>query len=314
MVTIEEKMSMSKLCENRVVIVTGGARGIGREHCLMLAENGAKVVVNDLGGARDGTGSGLGPADEVVQEIQAMGGEAIANGDDVSDWEGAQRMINMAVEHFGDLTGLVNNAGILRDRMLVNMTEEEWDAVIQVHLKGTFAPARWAAAYWRDKVKSGEEVNASIVNTTSVSGIYGNPGQTNYGAAKAGIASFTVIAARELQRYGIRVNCVAPGALTRMTEDLGMGSASEESKAQMHPRFIAPIVTWLQSAESADVTGRVFEASGQLLGVANGWHRGPAVDAVDDPNEIAEIARQLVRDSQLNCGMDGQPYDGGLLG
>ena len=188
---------MSKLCEGRVVIVTGGARGIGREHCLMLAEHGAKVIVNDLGGARDGTGSDLGPADEVVAEIEAMGGEAAANGDDVSDWEGAQRLVNQAVETYGDLTGIVNNAGILRDRMLVNMTETEWDAVIQVHLKGTFAPARWAGAYWREKAKAGETVNASIVNTTSVSGIYGNPGQTNYGAAKMGIAAFTIIAARE---------------------------------------------------------------------------------------------------------------------
>ena len=257
---------MSKLCEGRVVIVTGGARGIGREHCLMLAEHGAKVVVNDLGGARDGSGSDQGPADDVVAEIELMGGEAVANGDDVSDWEGAQRMVNQAIETFGDLTGIVSNAGILRDRMLVNMTEAEWDAVIQVHLKGTFAPARWAASYWRDKAKAGEPVNASIVNTSSVSGLYGNPGQTNYGAAKMGIAAFTVIAARELKRYGVRVNAIAPGALTRMTEDLGMGDASEEDRALMHPRYIAPIVTWLQSAESADVTGRVFEASGRLLG------------------------------------------------
>ena len=305
---------MSKLCEGRVVIVTGGARGIGREHCLMLAEHGAKVVVNDLGGARDGTGADLGPADEVVNEIEAMGGEAVANGDDVSDWEGAQRMVNQAVETFGDLTGIVNNAGILRDRMLVNMTEEEWDAVIKVHLKGTFAPARFAAAYWRDKAKAGDEVNASIVNTSSVSGIYGNPGQTNYGAAKMGIAAFTIIAARELQRYGVRVNAVAPGALTRMTEDLGMGEASEEDKALMHPRYIAPIVTWLMSAESADVTGRVFEASGRLLGIANGWHRGPTHEAIADPTQIADVARQLVRDAQPNSDMQGAPYDGGLLG
>ncbi len=305
---------MSKLCEGRVVIVTGGARGIGREHCLMLAEHGARVVVNDLGGARDGTGSDLGPADEVVAEIRDMGGEAIANGDDVSDWEGAQRLVNQAIETFGDLHGVVNNAGILRDRMLVNMTEAEWDGVIQVHLKGTFAPSRWAAAYWRDKAKAGETVNASIVNTSSVSGIYGNPGQTNYGAAKMGIAAFTIIAARELQRYGVRVNAVAPGALTRMTEDLGMGSASEEDKALMHPRYIAPIVTWLMSAESADVTGRVFEASGRLLGIANTWHRGPVHDAIDDPTQIADVARQLVRDAQPNSDMQGEPYDGGLIG
>ena len=217
----------------------------------MLASHGAKVVCNDLGGARDGTGADIGPADEVVNEITAMGGEAVANGDDVSDWEGAQRLVNQAIETFGDLHGVVNNAGILRDRMLVNMTEAEWDAVIKVHLKGTFAPARWASSYWREKSKAGEQVNASIVNTTSVSGIYGNPGQTNYGAAKMGIAAFTIIAARELGRYGVRVNAVAPGALTRMTEDLGMGEASEEDQALMHPRYIAPIVTWLCSEESA---------------------------------------------------------------
>ncbi|MFT7646025.1 MAG: NAD(P)-dependent dehydrogenase (short-subunit alcohol dehydrogenase family) [Candidatus Poriferisodalaceae bacterium] len=304
---------MSKLCEDRVVIVTGGARGIGREHCLMLAEHGAKVVVNDLGGARDGTGADLGPADEVVKEIETMGGEAVANGDDVSDWEGAQRLINTAVETFGDLHGVVNNAGILRDRMLVNMTEAEWDAVIQVHLKGTFAPARWAGAYWREKAKAGEPVSGSIVNTTSVSGIYGNPGQTNYGAAKMGIAAFTIIAARELLRYGVRVNAVAPGALTRMTEDLGMGEASEEAQAQMHPRFIAPIVTWLMSDDSKDVTGRVFEASGHVLAVANTWHRGPTHEAVDDPTQIGDVARQLVREAQLNSSMEGTPLDGGLL-
>ncbi len=304
---------MAKLCEDRVVVVTGGARGIGREHCLMLAEHGAKIVVNDLGGARDGTGVDKGPADEVVDEIKAMGGEAVSNGDDVSDWEGAQRLINQAVETFGDLHGLVNNAGILRDRMLVNMLESEWDAVIAVHLKGTFAPARWAASYWREQAKAGKKVNASIVNTTSVSGIYGNPGQTNYGAAKMGIAAFTIIAARELQRYGVRVNAVAPGALTRMTEDLGMGQQDEEQKAMMHPRYIAPIVTWLCSAEAADVTGRVFEASGRLLGIANTWHRGPTMDAVDDPTKIAAAARKLVKEAQLNSDMEGKPLDGGLL-
>ncbi len=303
---------MSKLCEGRVVIVTGGARGIGREHCLMLAEHGAKVVCNDLGGARDGTGADIGPADEVVNEIAAMGGEAVANGDDVSDWEGAQRLVNQAIETFGDLHGVVNNAGILRDRMLVNMTEAEWDAVIKVHLKGTFAPARWASSYWREKSKAGEQVNASIVNTTSVSGIYGNPGQTNYGAAKMGIAAFTIIAARELARYGVRVNAVAPGALTRMTEDLGMGEASEEDQAMMHPRYIAPIVTWLCSEEAAGVSGRVFEASGRMLAIAEGWERGPTIDAIDDPTKIGDAARQLVRDARLNSGMSGAPADGGI--
>ncbi len=303
---------MAQLCDGRVVIVTGGARGIGREHCLMLAAHGAKVVVNDLGGARDGTGTDQAPADDVVAEIRDAGGEAVSNADDVSDWEGAQRLVNQAIETFGDLHAVVNNAGILRDRMLVNMTEAEWDAVIKVHLKGTFAPARWAASYWREKVKSGETVDASIVNTTSVSGIYGNPGQTNYGAAKMGIAAFTIIASRELARYGVRVNAIAPGALTRMTEDLQMGSASEEEQALLHPRYIAPIVTWLCSTDSAGVSGRVFEASGSLLGVANSWHRGPTIEPIDDPTKIGDAARQLVRDAQLNPNMSGKPSDGGL--
>jgi NAD(P)-dependent dehydrogenase (short-subunit alcohol dehydrogenase family) len=300
---------MSKLCEGRVAIVTGAGRGIGREHALMLAAHGAKVVVNDLGGERDGTGASIGPAAEVVQAIKAAGGEAISNGDDISDWSGAQRMIAQAVTMFGRLDVLVNNAGILRDRMVVNMTEAEWDAVIKVHLKGTFAPAHFAAAYWRDQAKAGKPFDARIINTTSVSGIYGNPGQTNYGAAKAGIAAFTIIAARELKRYGITVNAVAPGALTRMTEDIGMGRASEEEKAMMHPRWIAPIVTWLASAESAHITGRIFEASGRVLAVAEGWHRGPTAKPVDDPTRIGTVASELVERARKNAGMDGKDLD-----
>jgi NAD(P)-dependent dehydrogenase (short-subunit alcohol dehydrogenase family) len=300
---------MSKLCEGRVAIVTGAGRGIGREHALMLAAHGAKVVVNDLGGARDGTGASLHPAAEVVQEIQAAGGEALVNGDDVSDWGGAQRMIEHAVNTFGRLDVLVNNAGILRDRMLVNMTEAEWDAVIKVHLKGTFGPAHHAAAYWRDQAKAGKPVDARLINTTSVSGIYGNPGQTNYGAAKAGIAAFTIIAARELKRYGITVNAVAPGALTRMTEDLGMGRGNEEEKALLHPRWIAPIVTWLASADSAHITGRVFEASGHVLAIAEGWHRGPTAKPIDDPTLIGAVATELVERARKNAGMDGKDLD-----
>jgi NAD(P)-dependent dehydrogenase (short-subunit alcohol dehydrogenase family) len=300
---------MSKLCEGRVAIVTGAGRGIGREHALMLAAHGAKVVVNDLGGERDGTGASMGPAADVVQEIKAAGGEALVNGDDVSDWSGAQRMIERAVTTFGRLDVLVNNAGILRDRMLVNMTEAEWDAVIKVHLKGTFGPAHHAAAYWRDQAKAGKAVDARIINTTSVSGIYGNPGQTNYGAAKAGIAAFTIIAARELKRYGITVNAVAPGALTRMTEDLGMGRGNEEEKALLHPRWIAPIVTWLASAESAHITGRVFEASGHVLAIAEGWHRGPTAKPIDDPTLIGAVATELVERARKNAGMDGKELD-----
>ena len=297
---------MPGLCEGRVAIVTGAGRGIGREHALMLASHGAKVVVNDLGGEMDGTGQATGPAQEVVDEIKTMGGEAVSNGDSVADWEGAQRLINTAVETFGRLDVLINNAGILRDRMLVNMTAEEWDSVINVHLRGTFAPSRWAAAYWRDRAKAGEANDARIINTTSVSGIYGNPGQTNYGAAKMGIAAFTIIASRELGRYGVTVNAVAPGALTRMTEGLGMGQGSEEDRERMSPRWIAPIVTWLASEQSAGVTGRVFEASGRVLAIAEGWHRGPRVDPVDDPVRMGPVVAELLAKARANAGMDGE--------
>lgn len=301
---------MSGLCEGRVAIVTGAGRGIGREHALMLASEGARVVVNDLGGEMDGTGGDQSPAQQVVEEIEGMGGEAIANGDDVSSWEGAQRMVNMAVETFGGLDAVVNNAGILRDRMLANMTEAEWDAVIQVHLKGTFAPARWAAAYWRERAKAGETNDGRIINTSSVSGIYGNPGQTNYGAAKAGIAAFTIIAAQEMHRYGVTVNAIAPAALTRMTENLGMGQLDDEAIEAMSPRWIAPICTWLVSSESAPVTGRVFEASGQVLGIANMWHRGPTVDPVDDPKEVGPLVQKMMAEAQPNSDMSGAPATG----
>ena len=298
---------MSKLCEGRVAIVTGAGRGIGREHALSLAAHGAKVVVNDLGANVDGSGGDLSPAQQVVQEIAAMGGEAVANGDSVSSWEGAQRLVNTAIDTFGDLHALVNNAGILRDRMLINMTEEEWDAVINVHLKGTFAPSRWAAAYWREQTKAGKPVDGRIINTTSVSGIYGNPGQSNYGAAKAGIASFTNIAALELARYGVTVNAVAPVALTRMTEGLGGAPETDEEREMRSPRWIAPIVTWLASEESKDVTGRVFEASGDVLAIAEGWVRGPRHAPVEDPQAIGPVVRELLAKARKNSGMGGDP-------
>lgn len=303
---------MAHFCEDRVCIVTGGARGIGREYALMLAAHGAKVVVNDLGGARDGTGADLGPADEVVKEIRDAGGEAVANGSDVADFAQAKQMIEQAVDTFGGLDVLINNAGILRDRMLVNMAEEEWDAVIRVHLKGTYAPAHHAAGYWRARSKAGEPVDARLINTTSVSGIYGNAGQTNYGAAKAGIAAFSIIASRELRRYGVTVNCIAPGGLTRLTEDLQQEEITEATRAEKSPRWVAPIVTWLASAESSDVTGRVFEASWNVLAVAEGWHRGPRVDPVEDPTTLGPIVRQMVKEARLNAGMNGEDLDGGL--
>ena len=299
---------MTKLCEGRVAIVTGAGRGIGREHALSLARHGAKVVVNDLGGNVDGSGGDLSPAQSVVDEIKAFGGEAVANGDSVSSWEGAQRLINTAVETFGDLHAVVNNAGILRDRMLTNMTEEEWDAVIKVHLKGTFGPSRWAAAYWRERSKAGETNDGRLINTTSPSGIYGNVGQTNYGAAKAGIASFTIIAAKELARYGVTVNAIAPAALTRMTENLGMGQADEETKERLSPAHIAPIVCWLASPESKDVTGRIFDVTGQALSVSEGWHRGPTEqDPTDDVTKLGDVVKRLVSEARPNANMFG--YD-----
>jgi NAD(P)-dependent dehydrogenase (short-subunit alcohol dehydrogenase family) len=271
----------------------------------MFASEGAKVVVNDVGGDRDGTGADLSPAEQVVKEIEALGGEAAVNGADVSDFGAAKELIDQAVDTFGKLDVVVNNAGILRDRMLVNMTEDEWDAVIKVHLKGTFAPSRHAAAYWRDRAKAGGENRARIINTTSVSGIYGNPGQTNYGAAKQGIAGFTYIASLELERYGVTVNAIAPGALTRLTEDLGSGPVSDERRQEMSPRWIAPLCTWLASEQSEGVTGRVFEATGQLLAVAEGWHRGPTAMAVEDPAAVDEVVRDLLAAARLPAGMDG---------
>ena len=298
---------MSKLCEGRVCVITGAGRGIGREHALMLAEHGAKVVVNDLGGSMEGEGTSEGPAHDVVAEIEAMGGEAVANGDDISDFEGAGRLVQQAIDHFGGLDVVINNAGILRDRMLTNMTEAEWDAVIKVHLKGTWGPSRHAAAYWRERSKAGETNEGRIINTSSPSGIYGNVGQTNYGAAKAGIAAFTIIAAKELGRYGVTVNAIAPAAITRMTENLGMGQTDDETKEKLSPRWIAPIVTWLASTESKDVTGRVFDVTGQALSVAESWHRGPTADPVDDPTKLGPIVAKIVGEARPNANMFG--YD-----
>jgi NAD(P)-dependent dehydrogenase (short-subunit alcohol dehydrogenase family) len=296
------------LCDDRVAIVTGAGRGIGREHALLLAAQGAKVVVNDLGGSMDGSGDDAGPAQQVVDEIVAAGGQAVANTDDVSDWSAAERLVQTAVDAFGRLDVLVNNAGILRDRMLVNMSEAEWDAVIKVHLKGTAGPSHFAARHWRERSKAGEEVDARIVNTSSPSGIYGNAGQTNYGAAKAGIASFTIIAAQELARYGVTVNAVAPAALTRMTEGLGMGQASDEQKEALSPRHIAPVVCWLASPLSRGVTGRVFDVTGRMLSVSEGWHRGPSLEQPDeDPEVLGQAVLDLVAQARPNANMFG--YD-----
>ena len=294
--------------EGRVAIITGAGRGIGREHALLFAAEGAKLVVNDLGGAPDGGGSDRTAAEHVVDEINAMGGEAVANADDVADWEGGQRLINAAVESFGRLDILVNNAGILRDRMLPNMTEDEWDAVIRVHLKGTFAPSRHAAAYWRDESKAiAGPVKARIINVTSTSGIYGNVGQTNYGAAKAGIAAFSIIAARELKRYGVTVNAVSPSAQTRMTE--GLRELTPEQRERRNPRWVSPLVTWLASEESQDVTARVFQAGNGIVAVCEGWRRGPTVEQIDDPVKLGPTVKEMVAAARKNSGMDGLELD-----
>ncbi|MCD0485433.1 SDR family NAD(P)-dependent oxidoreductase [Streptacidiphilus sp. ASG 303] len=299
---------MTQLCSGRVALVTGAGRGIGREHALSLARHGAAVVVNDRGGAVSGDGADTGAAQQVVDEITALGGRAVADHGDVSDWDQAREMVHRAVEHFGDLHVVVNNAGILRDRMLVNMSPEEWDAVVAVHLRGTFNVTRHAAQYWRDRSKAGRPADARIINTTSPSGLYGNVGQANYGAAKAGIAAFTTIVAEELHRYGVTANAVAPAALTRMTEHLiEVDAATAELLA---PRWIAPVVTWLASAESRHVTGRVFDVSGQALAVSEGWHRGPTAEPVADPALLGATVAALMAEARPNADMTGADKEG----
>ena len=297
---------MNGICQERVVVITGAARGIGRAHALAFAAEGAKVVVNDIGGQVDGSGSSEGPAGEVVAAIRAQGGKAVANDDDVSDWAGARRLIDCAVETFGGLDVVVNNAGILRDRMLVNMSEDEWDAVVRVHLKGTVAPMRWAAEYWRERTRGGETNDARIINTSAGSGLYGNPGQVNYGAAKAGIASMTIIAAKELARYGVTVNAIAPAALTRMTENLGFGQRAKEVEVGQFDPFaaenISPLVVWLGSTESAEVTGRVFNVAGGRISIADGWRRGAEQDKGErwNPAELGSVVEQILGEAAPN--------------
>ena len=299
---------MSRLCEGRVAIVTGAGRGVGREHALLLAAHGAKVVVNDIGAGVDGSGKDASPASEVVAAIKKAGGEAIANGEDVSSWKGAKAMIDAAIAHFGRLDVLINNAGILRDRMLTNMDESEWDSVLQVHLKGTFAPSRHASADWRDESKKiGGPVKGRIINTSSTSGIYGNVGQTNYGAAKAGIAAFTIIAARELRRYGVTVNAISPTALTRMTE--GLRQLTPEEAAIRDPKWVSPTVVYLASEEAQDITGRVIQAGLGRIAVCEGWRRGAAVGQVADPAEAGALLRQMLPKVRKNSGMDGLELD-----
>lgn len=299
------------ILDGKVALVTGAGRGIGREHALMMASEGAKVVVNDLGGDTSGAGADATPAQEVVAEIEAMGGEAVVNGGNVATFAEAAAMIQQAVDTYGDINIVVNNAGILRDRMLFSMSEEDWDAVIAVHLKGTYAPSHHAAKYWREKAKAGEDVYGRIINTASPSGIYGNIGQTNYGAAKAGIASFSVIAAQELVKYGVTVNCLAPTAWSRMTADLMGGDAAPEGLAdKISPRWIAVITTWLASPEAQNVTGRVFDIRGDQLGIAEGWHLGPVATQTDDPGDLGPVVAELMGQARLNANMGGVDHEG----
>jgi NAD(P)-dependent dehydrogenase (short-subunit alcohol dehydrogenase family) len=293
----------------RVAVVTGAGRGLGREHALLLAREGAKVVVNDVGVTRDGAPDSVDAAQQVVDEIVGRGGEAVAHTSDISTMDGAQSLVDQAVDQWGRLDVVVNNAGILRDRMLVSMTEDEWDSVIRVHLKGTFATSHFAANHWRAQVKDGKEVDGRIINTTSASGIYGQIGQANYGAAKAGIAAFTIITSRELKRYGVTVNAISPAALTRMTEDLDVARSPEAERGQLDARWPAPICVWLASPLSADVTGRVFSTSGRFLAVAETWHRGPVGEAPAEPADVDAIIRPLIAAARPNSNTLGLDLD-----
>ena len=302
---------MGNLCDGRVAIVTGAGRGIGREHALMLASQGAKVVVNDLGGDVDGAGGDLSPAQEVVAEIEAMGGQALVNGANVADFAAAGEMVQQAIDAWGRLDILVNNAGILRDRMVFSMAEEDFDAVVNVHLKGTFSTTHHASVFWRETVKAGGETFGRIVNTSSPSGIYGNVGQSNYGAAKAGIAAFTVITAMELVKYGVTVNCLAPAAYTRMTSELpGFNNLDDEGQEDMGPRWISVVTAWLCSDAAQNVTGRVFDVVGNRLGIAEQWHLGPTATQPEDPAELTDIVAGLMAEAQLNPDMGGMPTEG----
>ncbi|MFD8011687.1 SDR family oxidoreductase [Streptomyces sp. NPDC058955] len=290
---------MTGLCAERVVVVTGAGRGLGRAHALAFAAEGAKVVVNDLGVGLDGTGGGAGPAQDVVDEIRAAGGDAVAHGGDIATTEGAASLIAAAVDTYGRLDTLVNNAGFLRDRMLVNLDEDDWDAVMRVHLKGHFLPLRHAAAHWRAEAKAGRAPRARVVNTSSGAGLLGSVGQGNYAAAKAGIVGLTLVAAAEMGRYGVQVNAIAPAARTRMTEAaFAEAMAAPEGAAfdAMAPENVSPLVVWLGSDASAGVTGRVFEAEGGRITVMEGWRPGPTADtgARRTPAEAGDTALKLL--------------------
>lgn len=293
------------ICDGRVVIVTGAGRGIGREHALAFAAEGAKVVVNDLGAGIDGSDVGEHPAEQVVAEIKAAGGEAVVNGNDISSWEGARELVKQAIDTYGGLDVLVNNAGFLRDKMLVGMSEEDWDKVTGVHLKGHFAPLRHAAEYWRAESKAGRPRAARVINTSSGAGLFGSVGQGNYATAKAGIALLTIQTAAEMKGYGVTANAIAPSARTRMTTSAGEGMAAQMAAPEdgsfdaMDPANISPLVVWLGSEESGDVTGRVFEVEGGKVTVCDGWQRAASEDkgAKWDPAELGSVVPRLLTES-----------------
>jgi NAD(P)-dependent dehydrogenase (short-subunit alcohol dehydrogenase family) len=297
-----ERRGTARICEGRIVIVTGAGRGLGREHALAFARAGAKVVVNDLGAEIDGSGSSDGPAGEVVDLIRSEGGEAVVNGADVADWAQAAAMVQQAVDTFGGLDVIVNNAGFLRDRMLANCSEAEWDAVVRVHMKGHFAPSRHAIEWWKGRSKAGEEVAGRIINTSSGAGLMGSVGQGNYSAAKAGIAALTLVESAEFGRYGVTANAIAPAARTRMTEQVFAATMAEPGEGEfdaMDPANVSPLVVWLGSLESAAVTGRVFEVEGGKVSVADGWQHGPAIDkgARWSPDELGPVVESLLAEA-----------------
>ncbi|MCC6648574.1 MAG: SDR family oxidoreductase [Polyangiaceae bacterium] len=289
---------MTGICDGRVVIVTGAGRGLGRAYAELFAREGARVVVNDLGTTGDGRGAASEVAEEVASALRAGGGRAIANGDDVTTTEGAGRLVGAALDAWGRLDVLVNNAGFVRDRMFVSATEEEWDAVLRVHLRGHFCPAQRAVAYFRDRAKAGEKLDARIINTTSGAGLFGSVGQSAYSTAKAGIIGLTLVQAAELARYGVTANAIAPAARTRMTEAVfaDMMKRPDEGFDEMAPENVAPLVVWLGSKESRGITGRVFEAEAGRITLGEGYKRGARRDkgARWEPAELGEIVAELV--------------------
>ena len=286
------------ICDGRVVIITGAGRGLGREHALAFAAEGAKVVVNDVGASLQGDGNDMSPAQEVVELIRESGGEAITNGDDISDWDGAGRLVQSAIDTFGGLDTVVTNAGIVRDRMFVNMSVDEWDAVIRVHLRGTFCPVKHAVDYWRAESKAGRQRDGRVVTTSSGAGLHGSIAQTNYSAAKAGIATFTINIAAELGRIGVNANSIAPSARSRMTEEAfaEMMAKPDTGFDAMDPANISPLVVWLGSGD-CNVSGRIFECAGGLISLADGWQIGAEFDkgAKWDPAEIGSVVDDLVK-------------------